>query len=724
MIDSPVGRTVGKYKIVEHLGRGGMAEVYKAYQETLDRHVAIKLMHSFLAGDQDFLSRFKREARAMASLAHPGIVGVYDFDIQGDTYYIVMEFVGGGTLKEKLEHLASQGETLSMSRTVQVVLEIAEALSYAHSRSMVHRDIKPANIMLREDGRAVLTDFGIAKMLSGPSYTATGAMIGTPAYMSPEQGLGQPGDERSDLYSLGVLFFQMATGRLPYDADTPLAVVLKHVNEPVPTPITFNRSVPAGIQMVIMKAMAKNPVERYQTAHEMARALRDVVKSEDLHLVHALPADLLQDKPTPPPVPAVTTQGGPVGATKVAGAAAAGTIVAGQGRTQVGAPATMVGTGPGERTEIVAAPVREAAAAPAGRRRSPWLWVGVGLIVLLLAAGAVAGAATLAGRDPTPTVTLVAVVEDTEEPTNTPPPGASNTPIPTPTAVDVQAEVAAALTRVAASQPTATTGPTSTMTPTPTETPDVTATYLAGCTYSVSLIDAYTFQNRDFNSAPVNAEFPMNWILKNDGTCTWPTGLQWTYVEGEEFEQQGPLTVVGIVAAEEETTLTTLFDAPSFADTYDVTWQLVEPNGQPFGEPIEFEVRIYLPTTPTPAIPTPTTGPAATATVPTTAVGFNIFPDNGCEYPGDGVNWRCAMVITPFGGGGGPYTVWVFDSSPPAHYGPGGNVTHFITGRRCTPWVNEVRVQDEVTGQSFSRSEYVDPKVLSSFPGGACVEPS
>jgi hypothetical protein len=401
-------------------------------------------------------------------------------------------------------------------------------------------------------------------------------------------------------------------------------------------------------------------------------------------------------------------------------------MVAGQGRTQVGAPATMVGTPPAEKTEIVAAPTREAAGA-GGRRRSPWLFVGVGLLVLALAVGAVAGAAALAGRDndPTPTVTALAVVvEDTEEPTNTPPPGASNTPIPTPTAVDVAAEVAAALTRVAASQPTATVGPTPTDTATPTETPDVTATYLAGCTYGVSLVDAYTFQNRDFNSAPVNSSFAMNWILQNSGTCTWPAGLQWSYVEGQEFDQQGPLPVVGIVAAEEETTLTTTFDAPSQAATYEVTWQLMDSAGAPFGEPIEFTVRIYVPTTPTPNIPTPTSGPAATATGPATAVGFNIFPDSNCEYPGDGPNWRCSMTITPFGGGGGPYTVWVFDSSPPAHYGPGGNVTHFITGRRCDPWVNEIRVQDEVTGQSASRSEFIDPKNLSSFPGGACVEPS
>jgi eukaryotic-like serine/threonine-protein kinase len=141
---SLVGKTIGKYKIVEHLGRGGMAEVYKGYQEALDRHVAIKLMHSFLAEDQDFLRRFQREARAMAALNHPNIVSVYDFDVQNETYYIVMEYVSGGTLKDRLEALALKGERLSLATTVQIVLEIADALAYAHSRSMVHRTLSPA----------------------------------------------------------------------------------------------------------------------------------------------------------------------------------------------------------------------------------------------------------------------------------------------------------------------------------------------------------------------------------------------------------------------------------------------------------------------------------------------------------------------------------------------------------------------------------------------------
>jgi serine/threonine protein kinase len=202
--DAVIGQTIGKYVIVQSLGRGGMAEVYLAYQESLDRYVAVKLMHTFLADEQNFLTRFQREAKSMASLNHGNIVSVYDFDVQNGVYYIVMEYVPGGTLKQRLETIAKEDETLPLTESTRVALEVANALAYAHGRGMVHRDVKPANIMINEGGHVVLTDFGIAKILSSPSFTATGAMIGTPAYMSPEQGLGQPGDERSDLYALGV----------------------------------------------------------------------------------------------------------------------------------------------------------------------------------------------------------------------------------------------------------------------------------------------------------------------------------------------------------------------------------------------------------------------------------------------------------------------------------------------------------------------------------------
>lgn len=715
MVDSLIGRTIGKYKIVEHLGRGGMAEVFKAHQEALDRYVAIKLMHSFLADDQDFLSRFKREAKNMAALNHPNIVSVYDFDIEGkQTYYIVMEFVAGGTLKEKLEDLARRGEQLSLAQAIRIVLEIGDALSYAHSRGMIHRDIKPANIMLTDDGRAVLTDFGIAKMLSGPSYTATGAMIGTPAYMSPEQGLGQPGDERGDVYSLGVLFFQMATGRLPFDADTPLAVVLKHVNEPVPTPALLNPRLPAAIQSAILKSMAKDPDERFQTAHELAQAIREAVRSDDISLATALPAELLRDRPTPTPLATaagLTRARPPVESTQAAPPVAPTVWSAGQ-------------------TEIAAAPtpVQPAAAPRPVQKRSPWIWLaGAGVLLFLLLA-ILAGGIVVAGRLAEATPELIAVAAETSTVTVTP--TSVTTPLPAATESDVAAQVNAALTAAAAdltataaAKPTTTPTATATATMIATATADATATLLASCVADVELVVAHTYANRQLLSAPVRASFPMNWILRNMGTCPWPADLQWTHQEGEAFGQALPVALPSSTAVNAEVTLKTTFTAPAAAGAYETTWQFRDASGNPYGPEIAVRITIYVPATPTPVPPTPTVGPTATATGEVVPVGFNIFPDRNCEYPGGGTEWRCQMLITPFGGGGGPYTIWVFDSAQPSEYRGTGNTFHYISRARCQPWNHEIKVQDDSSGQSFTRAFYIDPLTLSTFPTGGCTLP-
>ena len=264
-----VGKTIGKYRIVERLGRGGMAEVYKAFQTNLDRYVAIKVMHPFLADDPGFAARFEREAKNVAALRHQNIVQVYDFDVEEGTSYMVMEFIEGATLKTRLESLAHRGEPLPLKAAIKIAREVGQALAYAHKHNMIHRDVKPANVMVDSGGRVILTDFGIAKILTGPSYTATGATIGTPAYMSPEQGLGQPGDHRADIYSLGVMLYQLTTGQLPFDADTPLAIMLKHVNDPLPPPRSINPNLPEGIERVILKSLAKKPGERYQSVDEM-----------------------------------------------------------------------------------------------------------------------------------------------------------------------------------------------------------------------------------------------------------------------------------------------------------------------------------------------------------------------------------------------------------------------------------------------------------------------
>ena len=264
-----VGATLGRYRVLARLGRGGMADVYKAFQPSLDRDVAIKVLHPSMVDDKEFVGRFQREAKSVAALRHPNIIQVFDYDTQGDTYYMVMEFIDGPTLKAALEEIHRRREHLPLHVALRVVSDVGSALGYAHEQGVVHRDVKPANILLDRAGRVILTDFGVAKILSGTKVTMTGTVLGTPAYMSPEQGMGEHGDSRSDIYSLGVVLYELATGRLPFDADTPLAVLLKHVHDPLPLPRTVSPSLPEEVERIILKALAKEPADRYATVQEM-----------------------------------------------------------------------------------------------------------------------------------------------------------------------------------------------------------------------------------------------------------------------------------------------------------------------------------------------------------------------------------------------------------------------------------------------------------------------
>ncbi|MBN1953875.1 MAG: tetratricopeptide repeat protein [Anaerolineae bacterium] len=295
------GATLGKYQLVERLGRGGMAEVYRAYQLGLDRHVAVKVMHGYLADDEQFVSRFRREAKAVAALHHPHIVQVFDFDTQDDVYYMVMEYITGETLKARLRELAESGERLPLDEVVRIFCALCDALDYAHARGCVHRDIKPANIMF-DERRLVLTDFGIATIVGGTRYTASGALVGTPAYMSPEQGQGEPGSVQSDVYSLGVILYEMVTGRLPYDADTPLAIVLKHLNEPLPIPSRVCADVAPAVERVVLKALAKSPGDRYSSAGALASDLELAKTAPAVEPAAAAAPPLAAVAPSPSPL--------------------------------------------------------------------------------------------------------------------------------------------------------------------------------------------------------------------------------------------------------------------------------------------------------------------------------------------------------------------------------------------------------------------------------------
>lgn len=258
-----VPTTIGGYKIIGQIGAGGMATVYEAYQEKLDRHVAIKWMHASFIQDRQFVGRFEREARIVARLDHPNIVPIYDYDTQDNRPYLVMKYIDGQTLKDRMAE-----SPLTLSEIVSVMNTVASTLDYAHAQGVLHRDLKPSNIILDENGMAYLTDFGLARIThQGESTLSVDSMLGTPHYISPEQALGDKTlDGRTDVYSFGVLLYEMLVGRLPFTADTPYAIVHKHIYASPPAPSALNPDIPPAVERVLLKALAKAPSDRYPTA--------------------------------------------------------------------------------------------------------------------------------------------------------------------------------------------------------------------------------------------------------------------------------------------------------------------------------------------------------------------------------------------------------------------------------------------------------------------------
>ena len=271
-----VGQSIGRYHILEQLGQGGMATVYKAYDTRLERDVALKIIRrgAFPPESLDrVLKRFEREAKALAKLSHPTIVKVHDYGEYEGSPYLVLEYLPSGTLKQKM------GKPMPWQEAVRLLAPIASALEYAHKHDIIHRDIKPSNILIADNGQPMLSDFGVAKLLDNEEtmeLTGTGLGVGTPEYMAPEQASSKSIDQRADIYALGVVFYEMVTGRKPYTADTPMAVIIKHASEPLPRPKQFVPNLPDGVEKILLKALAKNPADRYQSMGKFASALEEL----------------------------------------------------------------------------------------------------------------------------------------------------------------------------------------------------------------------------------------------------------------------------------------------------------------------------------------------------------------------------------------------------------------------------------------------------------------
>lgn len=263
---------LGTYTLHARLGQGAMAQVYQA-TDAGGRELAIKVLHPHLTDDPGFLERFRREAMVAAHLEHPNIVRTLDQGVEGDLHYLVMGLIAGPSLKA---WFCDRETPLAVETAVALVGKLADAVAYAHDRGVVHRDLKPSNILLRNGcpDDPVLTDFGVARMVEATVATAAGETLGTPAYMAPEQGQGQPGDERSDIYALGVILYELLTGRLPFEADSPYAMILRHIHTPPPSPRSFRHDLPAALEAVVLRALQKAPAGRYPDAASFAAALR------------------------------------------------------------------------------------------------------------------------------------------------------------------------------------------------------------------------------------------------------------------------------------------------------------------------------------------------------------------------------------------------------------------------------------------------------------------
>jgi serine/threonine-protein kinase len=313
MSDNLIGKNIGGYEILNQIGQGGMATVYRAQQlSMMNRIVALKVLPRHLLNDDTYIQRFNQEVKIVAQLEHRNIVPVYDYGQHDGQPYIVMRFMPAGSIDDLLRK-----GPLDIETTLSIVEQIAPALDYAHGKSILHRDLKPSNVLLDNDGGAYITDFGIARILgeTGPGITTQG-VVGTPSYMSPEQAQAHPLDGRSDIYALGVMLFEMVTGRRPFESDTPYSIAVMQVTQPPPAPRNLNPDVPQRVEHVILRALKKNREERHATAGELSDSLRDAienpVKISDTQphpvFVAPVPQTIMQPPPQPAPSPVIPSQ--------------------------------------------------------------------------------------------------------------------------------------------------------------------------------------------------------------------------------------------------------------------------------------------------------------------------------------------------------------------------------------------------------------------------------